>query len=161
MGHYGVSALSISQSRLQFLRFPSSKLSFYYAPRAKKHNVAKRFVKRCKYCACTSQGYDGESGLTISQPLLQSLRFLCSKLSPFRQGGWCEIECLVGAIVRSYRISDIFCVSVPKTNNENTLFCASILWQTEPKAHGSLRTQSPARPGIPPTQNLAGCQSHN
>ena len=74
---------------------------------------------------------------------------------------WCEIECLVGAIVRSYRISDIFCVSVPKTNNENTLFCASILWQTEPKAHGSLRTQSPARPGIPPTQNLAGCQSHN
>ena len=83
MGHYGVSVLSISQSRLQFLRFLSSKLSFCYAPRAKKHNVAKRFGKRCKYCACTSQGYDGESGLTISQPLLQSLRFLCSKLSPF------------------------------------------------------------------------------
>ena len=83
MGHYGVSVLSISQSLLQFLRFPPPKLSFWYAPRAKKHNVAEPFVKRCKCCACTSQGYDGESGLTISQPLLQSLRFLCSKLSPF------------------------------------------------------------------------------
>ena len=67
---------------------------------------------------------------------------------------WCEIECLVGAIVRSYRISDFFCVSVPKTNNENTSFCASILWQTEPKAHDSLRTQSPARPSMLKDQKL-------
>ena len=127
LGHYGVSVLSISQSRLQFLRFPSSKLSSYYAPRAKKHNVAKRFVKQCKYCACTSQGYDGESSLTISQPLLQSLRFLCSKLSPFIniaivretqrelcyfetlwKSGWCAIRWQADAVeLRSHGTSSL------------------------------------------------------
>jgi hypothetical protein len=58
LGYYGVSVLSISQSLLQILRFSSSKLSFYYAPRAKNHNVAEpfEFAKRCKCCACTSQG---------------------------------------------------------------------------------------------------------
>ena len=50
--------------------------------REEPNNVAEPFIKRCKYCACTSQGYHGESSLRISQLLLLSLRFLCSKLSP-------------------------------------------------------------------------------